>query len=89
LVELLTTCEPDGGPILAERLNAGVGNGLAWAGQSRVFFQAERLSSPAQQTMFPFQIPLRSLPPEVEAKLWKQLPRWLQGLQARVFTAAA
>jgi hypothetical protein len=41
------------------------------------------------QAMFPFQILLRALPPEVEAKLWKQVPRWPEGLQARVFAAAA
>ena len=40
-------------------------------------------------SMFPFQILLRSLPPEVEAKLWKKMPRWPEDLQARVFAAAA
>jgi hypothetical protein len=32
---------------------------------------------------------LPALPPEVEAKLWKQVPRWPEGLQAKVFAAAA
>jgi len=32
---------------------------------------------------------LRALPPEVEAKLWKQVPRWPEGLQAKVFAAAS
>jgi hypothetical protein len=39
--------------------------------------------------VFPFQILLRALPPAVEAKLWKQVLRWPDGLQARVFAAAA
>jgi hypothetical protein len=32
---------------------------------------------------------LRALPPEVEAKLWKQVPHWPKGLQAKVFAAAS
>jgi len=32
---------------------------------------------------------LRALPPEVEAKLWNQVPRWPEGLQAKVFAAAS
>jgi hypothetical protein len=53
------------------------------------FFPSGAFIEPAQQTMFPFQILLRALPPEVEAKLWKRVPRWPEGLQARVFAAAA
>ena len=48
-------------------------------------FPSGAFIEPAQQTMFPFQILLRALPLEVEAKLWKQVPRWPEGLQARVF----
>jgi TniQ len=53
------------------------------------FFPSGAFIEPAQQTMFPFQILLRALPSEVEAKLWKLVPRWPEGLQARVFAAAA
>jgi hypothetical protein len=45
------------------------------------FFPSGAYIEPAQQVMFPFQILLRALPPEVEAKLWKQVPRWPEGLQ--------
>jgi hypothetical protein len=59
------------------------------------FFPSGAFIEPAQQTMFPFQILLWALPPVVEGKLWKQVPRWpagaplARGLQARVFAAAA
>jgi hypothetical protein len=119
LVELLTTREPDGGSILAERLNAmgfpghystdaeqpAIALGaLGWLERRQLmrvlamvllgpgspeFFPSGAFIEPAQQSMFPFQILLRALPPEVEAKLWKQVPRWPKGLQARVYTAAA
>jgi hypothetical protein len=56
--------------------------------RSPEFFPSGAFIEPAQQTMFPFQILLRALPPEVEAKLWKQVPSW-PDLQARVFAAAA
>jgi hypothetical protein len=53
------------------------------------FFPSSAFIEPAQQAMFPFQILLRTLPPLVEAKLWKQVPRWPEGLHTRVFAAAA
>jgi hypothetical protein len=53
------------------------------------FFPRRALLEPAQQIVFPFHILLRALPPAGEAKLWKQALRWPDGLQARVFAAAA
>jgi hypothetical protein len=62
---------------------------LLGPGSPEFFPSGASFIEPAQQTMFPFQILLRALPPEAEAKLRKQVPRWPEDLQARVFAAAA
>jgi hypothetical protein len=57
--------------------------------RSPELFPSSVLLDPAQQAVFPFQILLRALPPGVEAKLWRQVSQWPEGLQARVIAAVA